>query len=78
MIADNDMTQTTNPPKYTHPTLLRLFKGTPYHTFANSYPQQIDQLRALVEKELLGFSSVRPLDVGFLVYVLIKAFRTKI
>jgi COP9 signalosome complex subunit 3 len=50
--------QTINPPKYTHPNLLRLFKSTPYMTLVNSYPQQTEQMRALVEKERQLFVAV--------------------
>jgi hypothetical protein len=37
---------------------MRLLKSTPYHTFINSYPQKIDQLRTLVEQEQEIFETV--------------------
>ncbi|KAG6806845.1 hypothetical protein H0H92_009864 [Tricholoma furcatifolium] len=43
-------------PKYTHTNLPRLFKNTPYSTFVNNYPHNIDTLRDLVHREEPTFS----------------------
>jgi len=43
--------KTSPPPKYTHSALSRILKSTPYNTFINSYPRQIDVLQNLLEKE---------------------------
>lgn len=52
--------QTTPPPKYIHPVLPRLLKGTPYSAFVNAYPDQRAELRSIVEGELV-FTTVRTL-----------------
>ncbi|TFK72318.1 hypothetical protein BDN72DRAFT_792512 [Pluteus cervinus] len=41
----------SNPPKYTHPHLPRLFKNTHYHAFASAYPHNAELLRTIFEKE---------------------------
>jgi len=43
--------KTTPPPKYIHPVLPRLLKGTPYSAFANAYPDRRAELRSIVEGE---------------------------
>ncbi|KAH7907115.1 hypothetical protein BJ138DRAFT_1160881 [Hygrophoropsis aurantiaca] len=55
--------KTLPPPKYIHSALPRLLKGTPYTTFMNSYPQQRDQLRAIVEKEQQFFAAEKNLGL---------------
>ncbi|KAF8438901.1 hypothetical protein L210DRAFT_3403119 [Boletus edulis BED1] len=43
--------KTTPPPKYIHPVLPRLLKGTPYSAFVNAYPDRRAELRSIVEGE---------------------------
>ena len=50
--------QPGNLPKYTHPLLLRLFKNTPYQQFINAYPNNVNQLREVYEKEKQTFNHV--------------------
>ncbi|KAF9445144.1 hypothetical protein P691DRAFT_806121 [Macrolepiota fuliginosa MF-IS2] len=38
-------------PKYALPNLTRLFKNTPYNTFANAYPSDVGTLRDIVKKD---------------------------
>ncbi|KAG8216616.1 hypothetical protein J3R82DRAFT_6804, partial [Butyriboletus roseoflavus] len=45
--------KTTPPPKYIHPVLPRLFKGTPYSAFVNAYPDHRVELRSIAEGELV-------------------------
>ncbi|KAG9311535.1 hypothetical protein JVU11DRAFT_7739 [Chiua virens] len=45
--------KTTPPPKYIHPSLPRLLKGTPYSAFVNAYPDNRAQLRSIVDSELI-------------------------
>ncbi|EIW56333.1 uncharacterized protein TRAVEDRAFT_127525 [Trametes versicolor FP-101664 SS1] len=51
--------ETTSAPKYTHPALSRLLKGTPYGAFIKMYPAQISTLRAHVTKEQEQFAQDR-------------------
>ena len=53
-----DLRQTTPPPKYIHPVLPRLLKGTPYSAFASAYPDHRAELRSIVEGESI-FTAVR-------------------
>ncbi|KIY48410.1 hypothetical protein FISHEDRAFT_23327, partial [Fistulina hepatica ATCC 64428] len=43
--------KTTPLPKYTHPQLLKLFKGTPYYHFSAGYPGAPHLCREIAEKE---------------------------
>ncbi|KAF9220827.1 hypothetical protein BS17DRAFT_680653, partial [Gyrodon lividus] len=53
----------TPPPKYIHPALPRLLKGTPYSLFVNAYPQQRAQLRFIVEGEQQLFAAEKTLGL---------------
>ncbi|KAL4073439.1 hypothetical protein J3A83DRAFT_4357502 [Scleroderma citrinum] len=55
--------KTSPPPKYIHPTLLRLFRGTSYNAFANAYPKQRSQLRNIVETEQQLFATEKNLGL---------------
>ncbi|KAN0086215.1 hypothetical protein V8E55_007349 [Tylopilus felleus] len=45
--------KTTPPPKYIHPVLPQLLKGTPYSAFVNAYPDRRRELREIVDGELV-------------------------
>ncbi|KAI0772311.1 hypothetical protein BD413DRAFT_544080 [Trametes elegans] len=47
---------TVSPPKYTHPALPRLLKGSQYGAFVKMYPAQASALRAFVTKEQDAFA----------------------
>lgn len=47
------------PPKYTHPTLVRLSKNSPYGNLARMYPAPSAELQAFVTKNLEVFRLVR-------------------
>ncbi|KIJ63825.1 hypothetical protein HYDPIDRAFT_155393 [Hydnomerulius pinastri MD-312] len=53
----------TPPPKYIHPALPRLLKGTPYSLFVNAYPQQRAQLCSIVENEQQLFATEKTLGL---------------
>ncbi|KIM64873.1 hypothetical protein SCLCIDRAFT_598688 [Scleroderma citrinum Foug A] len=55
--------KTSPPPKYIHPSLPRLFKGTPYSAFVNAYPKQRNQLRNIVETEQQIFAADKNLGL---------------
>jgi len=65
----NAFGQTSPPPKYMHPILMRLFKQSPYASFLNAYPLQRDQLRTIVENEQSLFLSVRILKPQALSFI---------
>lgn len=44
-------------PRYTHPTLARIFKASPYHALAKAYPAPASALIALAEKDAKTFSA---------------------
>ncbi|EGO03156.1 hypothetical protein SERLA73DRAFT_174596 [Serpula lacrymans var. lacrymans S7.3] len=50
-------------PKYTNPMLFRSIKNTPYTSFANFYPQHIDQLRTILEKDNQLFTNDKTLGL---------------
>jgi hypothetical protein len=56
----NKSLQTANLPKYTHAFLLRMFKNSPYQMFINAYPNNVDQMTEVYEKEKQTF-----INVGF-------------
>ncbi|KAH7882842.1 hypothetical protein F5I97DRAFT_1900062 [Phlebopus sp. FC_14] len=51
------------PPKYIHPALPRLLKGTPYSQFVNAFPQQRAQLRSIVDAEQQLFMAEKTLGL---------------
>jgi len=63
----------SNPPKYIHPNLPRLFKATPYHTLTNAYPHNVEQLRSIFDKEKQLFANER--NLGLITQALDRAPR---
>ncbi|KAG6327766.1 hypothetical protein ID866_11323 [Astraeus odoratus] len=55
--------KTLPPPKYIHPNLPRLLKGTPYSVFINAYPQQRTQLRSILETDHSVFAAEKNLGL---------------
>ncbi|KAI9058652.1 hypothetical protein FKP32DRAFT_1596958 [Trametes sanguinea] len=55
--------ETVPPPKYTHPALVRLFKGSAYGAFVKMYPAQVETLRSFVAREQEMFSQERTLGL---------------
>ena len=47
-------------PKYTHNSLIRLLKVSPYGSFAKAYPQQIATLKKIAESDAAVFTNVSP------------------
>lgn len=60
-------------PKYTNPHLQRQFKGTPYHQFITNYPNNVENLKEIVEKERNLFSQEK--NLGLLKQALDRAPR---
>lgn len=50
-------------PKYTNQLLQRQFKGTPYHQFATNYPNNVEILKEIINKERSLFSSEKNLGL---------------
>ncbi|KAF7302354.1 PCI domain-containing protein [Mycena chlorophos] len=55
--------ETTSLPKYAHAGLPRIFKNTPYSDLVSLYPQNIDKISALVEKEKQLFGTEKNLGL---------------
>ncbi|CDO75711.1 hypothetical protein BN946_scf184493.g9 [Trametes cinnabarina] len=55
--------ETVNLPKYTHPSLTRMFKGSACGAFVKLYPTQVDTLRNFVSKEQETFTQERTLGL---------------
>ncbi|KAH0835008.1 hypothetical protein J3R83DRAFT_10732 [Lanmaoa asiatica] len=68
----------TPPPKYIHPVLPRLLKGTPYSAFVNAYPDHRAQLRSIVEGELVFATVHRRKRLGLVLQALERAPRWSI
>lgn len=50
-------------PKYTNQHLQRQFKGTPYHQFVTNYPNNVEILKEIINKERSLFSSEKNLGL---------------
>ncbi|TFK28535.1 hypothetical protein FA15DRAFT_611999 [Coprinopsis marcescibilis] len=56
--------KTSSLPKYTHPLLIRQFKSTPYQSFVNSYPHNVDALQETLHRDRNTFAAEK--NVGLL------------